>query len=99
MTDKNTVPQPPTRPIVGNIGELDSAAPIQSMMKLAKTYGPIYKLTIFGKDMYVVSSQELVNELSERYDPPGTYAAIGFVLLVSVLIFLALDRIERWLRP
>ncbi len=66
MPDKNIVPQPPTRPIVGNIGELDSAAPIQSMMKLAKTYGPIYKLTIFGKDMYVVSSQELVNELSDE---------------------------------
>jgi len=66
MSDKNTVPQPPTRPIVGNIGELDSAAPIQSMMKLAKTYGPIYKLTIFGKDMYVVSSQELVDELSDE---------------------------------
>lgn len=66
MLDKTHVPQPPTRPIVGNIGELDSAAPIQSMMKLAKTYGPIYKLTIFGKDMYVVSSQELVDELSDE---------------------------------
>ncbi len=66
MPDHHIVPQPPTRPIVGNIGELDSAAPIQSMMKLAKTYGPIYKLTIFGKDMYVVSSQELVDELSDE---------------------------------
>ena len=66
MPDHHPVPQPPTRPIVGNIGELDSAAPIQSMMKLAKTYGPIYKLTIFGKDMYVVSSQELVDELSDE---------------------------------
>ena len=66
MIDKTSVPRPPMRPIVGNIGELDSAAPIQSMMKLAKTYGPIYKLTIFGKDMYVVSSQELVNELSDE---------------------------------
>ncbi len=62
----NTVPQPPLRPILGNAGELDSAAPIQSMMRLAKTYGPIYKLTIFGRDMYVVSSQELVDELSDE---------------------------------
>ena len=66
MPDTHIVPQPPTRPIVGNIGELDSAAPIQSMMKLAKTYGPIYKLSIFGKDMYVVSSQVLVDELSDE---------------------------------
>ncbi len=66
MVEKTQVPQPKMRPIVGNIGELDSDAPIQSMMKLAREYGPIYKLTIFGKDMYVVSSQELVNELSDE---------------------------------
>lgn len=66
MLDKTPVPQPPMRPIVGNIGELDSQAPIQSMMRLAMTYGPIYKLTIFGKDMYVVSSQALVDELSDE---------------------------------
>ena len=42
---------------------------------------------------------QLVNELSERYDLPGTYAAICFVILVSVLFFLGTERIERWLRP
>jgi ABC-type nitrate/sulfonate/bicarbonate transport system permease component len=42
---------------------------------------------------------QLVNELSERYDLPGTYAAIGFVILVSVLFFIGTERIERWLRP
>ncbi|TFF23105.1 ABC transporter permease subunit [Jiella endophytica] len=41
----------------------------------------------------------LINELSERYDMPGTYAAICFVVLVSVLFFLAVERVERWLRP
>ena len=66
MPDQNLVPQPPMKPFIGNAGDLDSSAPIQSMMKLAKTYGPIYKLTIFGADMYVVSSQELVDELSDE---------------------------------
>ena len=42
---------------------------------------------------------QLVNELSERYDLPGTFAAICFVILVSVLFFIATERIERWLRP
>jgi ABC-type nitrate/sulfonate/bicarbonate transport system permease component len=42
---------------------------------------------------------QLVNELAERYDLPGTYAAIGFVVLVSVLFFVSTERIERWLRP
>lgn len=42
---------------------------------------------------------QLINDLAERYDLPGTYAAIVFVVLVSVLFFAALQRIEQWLRP
>jgi ABC-type nitrate/sulfonate/bicarbonate transport system permease component len=41
----------------------------------------------------------VINDLAERYDLPGTYAAIGFVILTSVLFFLVTERIERWLRP
>jgi len=42
---------------------------------------------------------QLINELAERYDLAGTYAAICFVILVSVLFFMLLEKIERWLRP
>ena len=42
---------------------------------------------------------QLVNELAERYDLPGTYAAICFVILVSVVFFIVTERIEQWLRP
>jgi NitT/TauT family transport system permease protein len=42
---------------------------------------------------------QLINDLAERYDLPGTYAAICFVILVSVCFFALTDRIERWLRP
>jgi ABC-type nitrate/sulfonate/bicarbonate transport system permease component len=42
---------------------------------------------------------QLINDLAERYDLPGTYAAILFVILVSVLFFMLMERIERWLRP
>jgi NitT/TauT family transport system permease protein len=42
---------------------------------------------------------QLVNDLSERYDLAGTFAAICFVILVSVLFFISTERIERWLRP
>ena len=40
---------------------------------------------------------QLINELAERYDLPGTYAAICFVILVSVLFFMAVEKAERWL--
>ena len=41
---------------------------------------------------------QLINDLSERYDLPGTWGAIGLVVLVSILFFVALDGGERWLR-
>jgi len=42
---------------------------------------------------------QLINDLAERYDLAGTYAAICFVVLVSVLFFMGLEKAERWLRP
>lgn len=42
---------------------------------------------------------QLINDLAERYDLPGTYAAICFVILVSVVFFALTDRVEKWLRP
>jgi NitT/TauT family transport system permease protein len=42
---------------------------------------------------------QLINEMAERYDVPGTYAAILFVVLVSVIVFILIERLERWLRP
>jgi len=41
---------------------------------------------------------QLINELAERYDLPGTYAAISFVVLVSIAFFIVTERAERWLR-
>jgi NitT/TauT family transport system permease protein len=42
---------------------------------------------------------QIINELAERYDLAGTYAAISFVVLVSVCVFVLLERLERWLSP
>jgi NitT/TauT family transport system permease protein len=42
---------------------------------------------------------QLIADLAERYDLGGTYAAVIVVILVSVLFFMTLERIERWLRP
>ena len=41
---------------------------------------------------------QLINELAERYDLPGTYAAICFVVLASMLFFVCMEHVERWLQ-
>jgi ABC-type nitrate/sulfonate/bicarbonate transport system permease component len=50
-------------------------------------------LTDFGGLGRVVSNTYF------RYEIPETYAAIAFVIGVSVLFFWSFNRIERWLRP
>ncbi len=40
----------------------------------------------------------LITHLAERYDLPGTYAAVLFVILISIVFFIVLEMIERWAR-
>lgn len=63
-------PGPKPAPVVGNIPDLDPHAPVQSLIRLARQYGPIFRLELPGREMIVVSSQELVNELCDekRFD-------------------------------
>ena len=40
---------------------------------------------------------QLINELAERYDLPGTYGAILFVIFASIVFFDVTERAETWL--
>src|SRR5256714_478746 len=64
------IPRPPTKPVVGNMLSLDSSAPIQHMVRLAKEFGPIYWLDMMGAPLVIVSGADLVDELSDekRFD-------------------------------
>lgn len=66
MSSNPSVPQPPLKPIIGNLTELQGGAPIQAMIGLARTYGPFFKLKILDREFYVASSQELVDELCDE---------------------------------
>jgi cytochrome P450 / NADPH-cytochrome P450 reductase len=74
------IPQPPVKPLLGNLLELDRVAPVQGFMKLAREYGPIYRLKLRGAGMIVVSSAALVNELCDetRFDK-SIRGALGMV--------------------
>ncbi|WP_426412705.1 bifunctional cytochrome P450/NADPH--P450 reductase [Bradyrhizobium ganzhouense] len=73
MSSKNRldpIPHPPTKPVVGNMLSLDSAAPVQNLTRLAKELGPIFWLDMMGSPIVVVSGHDLVDELSDekRFD-------------------------------
>src|SRR5882757_1479563 len=64
------IPRPPTKPVVGNMLSLDSAAPVQNLTRLAKELGPIFWLDMMGAPIVIVSGHDLVDELSDakRFD-------------------------------
>lgn len=70
MTTTHAYPGPKAAPIVGTIPYLDSHAPVQSLMKLAREYGPIFRMGALGRDILICSSHELVSELcdEQRFD-------------------------------
>src|SRR5246127_2036948 len=73
------IPQPPTKPVVGNMLSLDSSAPVQNLTRLAKELGPIFWLDMMGAPIVVVSGHDLVDELSDekRFDKGGRGALRG----------------------
>lgn len=58
-------------------------------------------INIFGLEFLINFGGlgQLINELAERYDLPGTYVAITFVVLISICFFFTVERAEKWLRP
>ena len=63
-----TIPQPKPDPILGNLKDIDMQAPVQSLMRLAHSYGPIYRLKLPGSSggRIFISSHELINELCDE---------------------------------
>ena len=102
-----------TRRVLINVGRSFKLGPMQMFIKIlfpaalptifvGLRLGLIFTLiNVVGIEFLIQFGGlgQLINDLSERYDLPGTYGAICFVILVSVLFFIAMERVERWLRP
>ena len=62
---------PPGHLFVGHLFDLDANHPIESMMDLAREYGPIFQIDMpGGNSRVVVSGRDLVDELCDesRFD-------------------------------
>ncbi|CAF4343813.1 unnamed protein product, partial [Adineta steineri] len=56
-----TIPQPQETFLIGNLKDVDSEHFLESLQRLQKLYGAIFRINILGQSIIVVSSQELVN--------------------------------------
>ena len=102
-----------TRRVLINVGRSFNLSPAQSFTKILLPaalptifvgirLGLIFTLiNVVGVEFLINFGGlgQLINDLAERYDLPGTYAAIFFVILVSVVFFIVTEKVERWLRP
>jgi NitT/TauT family transport system permease protein len=102
-----------TRKVLVNVGRSFNLSPSQQFWKImlpaalptiftGVRLGLIFALiNVVGVEFLINYGGlgQLINDLAERYDLPGTYAAICFVILVSVVFFMSLEKAERWLRP
>src|SRR3954469_25604755 len=69
--DLKPIPHPPGHLLVGNLFDLDTSHPLESLADLARQYGPIYQLQLPGRGTRViVSGYALVDELCDetRFD-------------------------------
>lgn len=64
------IPQPPEKFLLENLLDLSATSPIQDMVRLAREYGPIYRLEMRGRVAIVLSGYDLVNEVCDekRFD-------------------------------
>ena len=63
--DCSPIPQLPALPVVGNVPDLDTDKPVQSMMDIADQLGPIFRLELPTRSPLIVSSRELVDQLED----------------------------------
>lgn len=68
MCSLQSIPQPPKYlfGLLGNIPDIDITAKSTSYSRLAAEYGPIFKLDLVSKDLTILSSHELINEVFDE---------------------------------
>ncbi|CAI7589423.1 hypothetical protein PCG10_001646 [Penicillium crustosum] len=65
-TKQVPIPGPKGVPFLGNIYDIEPEVPVNSFERMAESYGPIFRLTTFGRPRVFISSHELVDEVCDE---------------------------------
>jgi cytochrome P450/NADPH-cytochrome P450 reductase len=92
------IPQPQETFLIGNLKELDRDHFLESLQRLQKLYGSIFRLTIFTRSIVVVSSQEIVDFVcnESRFDKKVGLALVELRALTGDGLFTAHTSEPNW---
>jgi cytochrome P450/NADPH-cytochrome P450 reductase len=64
------IPQPPGKPVIGNLLDIESGAAVQALARIGSEYRPIFKLEVLGREAVFASGFSAVDELCDtrRFD-------------------------------
>ncbi|PNY23978.1 Bifunctional P450/NADPH-P450 reductase [Tolypocladium capitatum] len=65
MAEVVPIPEPPGLPLLGNLAEF-TTSPFKDILRLADTYGSIFRLHLGTRPVVFVSTNELVNDLCDE---------------------------------
>ncbi|OQE13376.1 hypothetical protein PENFLA_c049G03259 [Penicillium flavigenum] len=66
MKDRECIPGPKPLPVVGNLFDIDLDHGLQSLIKMADEFGPLFQISINGEKLIFATSQALVDELCDE---------------------------------
>lgn len=66
QSQHHNIPQPKTKGILGNLPDIDTNQPVQSLVRLAKEYGDIFRIELPGGDQTLISGHRLVEEACDQ---------------------------------
>jgi cytochrome P450/NADPH-cytochrome P450 reductase len=92
------IPQPQEKLLIGNLKEIEPDHFVESLQRLQKLYGDIFRLNILGRNIVVVSSQELVNFMCDesKFDKKVGNALIELRALTGDGLFTAHTPESNW---
>ena len=62
-----SIPTPPKTPIVGNMLNVDTGAPLQSLMEIGRDIGPIFKLDMMGKPLIMAWGDDAIAGMEQAH--------------------------------
>ncbi|MFD0680529.1 MULTISPECIES: bifunctional cytochrome P450/NADPH--P450 reductase [unclassified Paenibacillus] len=92
------IPQPKTYGPLGNLPLIDKEKPVQSMVKLAEEFGPIFRMEMPGRSMVIISDNELVADACDesRFDKKVHPALMNVRAFTGDGLFTAHTEEQNW---